>query len=69
MEEARGRIGEALRWNTAQFARDPDSRTIYANRGRLLMILGLPERVREYEAALIDADDARRARCSRGWTS
>ncbi len=60
MEEARGRIGEALRWNTAQFARDPDSRTIYANRGRLLMILGLPERAREnYEAALIDADDAR----------
>jgi lipoprotein NlpI len=50
-EESRGRVGEALKWNTAALTRSPDVQEIYAERGRWFLSLGLTERAREtYEA-------------------
>jgi TolB-like protein/DNA-binding winged helix-turn-helix (wHTH) protein/tetratricopeptide (TPR) repeat protein len=60
MEEARGRIIEALRWNAQEFAHDPDVRQTYATRGSLLVSLGLPELAREsFQAAMTAVGDAR----------
>jgi TolB-like protein/DNA-binding winged helix-turn-helix (wHTH) protein len=60
LEDARGRIGEALRWNTAELAHNPDAADVYAERGRLLMTLGLTDRAREsYEAAVVAVGDLR----------
>jgi TolB-like protein/DNA-binding winged helix-turn-helix (wHTH) protein/Tfp pilus assembly protein PilF len=58
LEESRGRIGEALKWNTEVLARNPDVTEVYAERGRLLVALGLPERARQsYETAALAAGD------------
>jgi transcriptional activator of cad operon len=52
-EEARGRIGEALKWNAAALARSPGVQEIYRQKGTWLLSLGLAERAREsYEAAM-----------------
>ena len=52
-EEARGRIGDALRWNAAALARSPGVPEIYAQRAEWQLSLGLPERAREtYEAGM-----------------
>ena len=59
MEEARGRLLEALRWNSAALARSADAEDVYAQRGFLLLSLGLPERAREsYEAAVVATGNA-----------
>ena len=52
-EEARGRIGEALKWNAAALARSSGDPEIFAQRGSWQLSLGLPERAQEtYEAAM-----------------
>jgi transcriptional activator of cad operon len=52
-EEARGHIGEALKWNAAALARSSDNQALHFERGRWLMILGLPQRARDsYTAAV-----------------
>jgi TolB-like protein/DNA-binding winged helix-turn-helix (wHTH) protein/Tfp pilus assembly protein PilF len=52
-EEARGRVGEALKWNAAAIERSPGVSETYAQRGRLLLSLDLSERAREtFEAAM-----------------
>ncbi len=52
LEEARGHIGEALNWNAAALARSPNVQKTYAEKGILLLSLGLAERAREtYETA------------------
>jgi len=54
LEEARGQLVEALRWNSAALARSADAQDVYAQRGRLLLSLGLPERAREsYDTAVV----------------
>jgi TolB-like protein/Tfp pilus assembly protein PilF len=54
LEDARGRLVEALRWNSAALARSADAQDIYAQRGRWLLSLGLPERAREsYDTAVV----------------
>jgi len=54
MEEARGRLVEALRWNSAALARSPDAEDVYSQRSHWLLSLGLPERAREsYETAIV----------------
>ena len=58
LEEARGHIAEALGWNAAALARSPNVPRIYAERGALLLSLGLAERAREaYETAGVTADN------------
>jgi transcriptional activator of cad operon len=53
LEEARGNLGEALSWNAAALARSTDVQRIYAERGILLLTLGLTERARKtYETAI-----------------
>jgi len=53
LEEARGRLVEALRWNSAALARSPDAEDVYAQRCNWLLSLGLPERAREsYDTAV-----------------
>ena len=44
MEDARGRLDEALRWNQAALALSPDSAENIAQRGSLLLYVGLPQR-------------------------
>jgi transcriptional activator of cad operon len=52
-EEARGRIGEALKWNAEALARSPGVPEIYAQRGRWLLSLGLTDLAwKTYEAAM-----------------
>ncbi len=52
-EEARGRVGEALKWNAEALARSPGVPEIFAQRGSWQLSLGLPERAQEtYEAAM-----------------
>jgi eukaryotic-like serine/threonine-protein kinase len=59
LEEARGRLGEALRWNNAALARSPDAQEVYAQRGLLLLSLGLTERAREsYDTAVVATGNA-----------
>jgi eukaryotic-like serine/threonine-protein kinase len=59
LEEARGQLVEALRWNSAALARSADAEDVYAQRGLLLLSLGLPERAREsYEAAVVATGNA-----------
>lgn len=59
LEEARGRLVEALRWNSAALARSADAEDVYSQRGLLLLSLGLPERAREsYEAAVVATGNA-----------
>jgi TolB-like protein/Tfp pilus assembly protein PilF len=59
MEEARGRLVEALRWNSAALARSADSQDVYAQRGRWLLSLGLPGRAREsYDTAVVATGNA-----------
>jgi TolB-like protein/Tfp pilus assembly protein PilF/predicted Ser/Thr protein kinase len=59
LEEARGRLGEALRWNSAALARSPDAEDVYAQRCHWLLSLGLPERAREsYDAAVVATGNA-----------
>jgi protein kinase/serine/threonine-protein kinase len=54
LEEARGRLVEALRWNTAALARSPDAEDVYAQRCNWLLSLGLPERAHEsYDTAVV----------------
>ena len=54
LEEARGRLVEALRWNSAALARSGDAQDVYAQRGRFLLSLGLPDRAREtFDRALV----------------
>jgi tetratricopeptide (TPR) repeat protein len=58
LEEARGRLVEALRWNSAAITRSADTQDVYAQRGNWLLYLGLPERAREtYDAAVIATGD------------
>ena len=58
LEEARGRLVEALRWNGAALARSPDAGDVYAQRGHWLLSLGLPQRAREsYDAAVVATGD------------
>src|SRR4029077_3291103 len=58
LEEARGRLVEALRWNSEALARSADTEEVYAQRGHLLLSLGLPERAREsYDAAVVATGD------------
>jgi TolB-like protein/DNA-binding winged helix-turn-helix (wHTH) protein len=53
LEEARGHISEALSWNAAALARSTDVQRLYAERGNLLLSLGLTERARNtYETAI-----------------
>jgi TolB-like protein/DNA-binding winged helix-turn-helix (wHTH) protein/Tfp pilus assembly protein PilF len=47
LEDARGRLDEALRWNQAALALSPDSVENLAQRGFLLLSAGLPERAAE----------------------
>jgi hypothetical protein len=57
-EERRGRLVEALRWNSAALARSADAQEVYAQRGQWLLSLGLPERAREsYDAAVVATGD------------
>ena len=59
LEEARGRLVEALRWNSTALAHSPDAQEVYAQRGALLLRLGLPERAREsYDTAVVAAGNA-----------
>jgi TolB-like protein/Tfp pilus assembly protein PilF len=59
LEEARGRLIEALRWNSAALARSPDAEDVYAQRCSWLLSLGLPERAREsYDTALVATGNA-----------
>jgi transcriptional activator of cad operon len=52
-EEARGRLAEALKWNAAALARSPDVPEFYAQRGHLLLSLGLTDLARKtYDAAM-----------------
>ncbi len=54
LEEARGRLAEALRWNSVALSRSADAQELYAQRGHWLLSLGLPERAREsYDAAVV----------------
>jgi tetratricopeptide (TPR) repeat protein len=47
LEEARGRIDEALKWNTVALKASPDEFELYDDRAKLLMTLGLAARARE----------------------
>jgi len=59
LEEARGRLVEALRWNSAALARSPDAEDVYAQRCNWLLRLGLPERAREsYDTAVVATGNA-----------
>lgn len=59
LEEARGQLIEALRWNSAALARSPDAEDVYAQRGHWLLSLGLPQRAREsYDAAVVATGNA-----------
>jgi TolB-like protein/Tfp pilus assembly protein PilF len=59
LEEARGRLVEALRWNSAALARSPDAEDVYAQRCNWLLGLGLPERAREsYDTAVVATGNA-----------
>ncbi len=59
LEEARGQLAEALRWNTAALARSPDTQDAYAQRGEWLLVLGLTQRAREtYDAAILATGDS-----------
>jgi TolB-like protein len=58
LEEARGRLVEALRWNSAGLSRSPDTQEVYTQRGHWLLSLGLPDRAREsYETAVVATGD------------
>ncbi|HTT01470.1 MAG TPA: winged helix-turn-helix domain-containing protein [Steroidobacteraceae bacterium] len=58
-EEARGRTGEALKWNAAALARSPDVQEVYAERARWFMSLSLIDRAREcFDKAWAVAGDA-----------
>jgi eukaryotic-like serine/threonine-protein kinase len=58
LEEARGRLVEALRWNSAALARSADTQELYTYRGHWLLSLGLPDRAREsYETAVVATGD------------
>jgi len=59
LEEARGRLADALRWNSAALARAPDTQELYSQRGQLLLSLSLPERAGEsYDAAVTATGNA-----------
>jgi TolB-like protein/Tfp pilus assembly protein PilF len=59
LEEARGRLVEALRWNSVALARSSDAQDVYAQRGNWLLSLGLPERAREsYDMAAVATGNA-----------
>jgi tetratricopeptide (TPR) repeat protein len=59
LEEARGRLVEALRWNSVTLARSADTQEVYSQRGQQLLSLGLPERAREsYDTAVIATGNA-----------
>jgi serine/threonine-protein kinase len=59
LEEARGRLVEALNWNSAALARSADAQAVYAQRVELLLGLGLAERAREsYDTAVVAAGTA-----------
>jgi eukaryotic-like serine/threonine-protein kinase len=59
LEEARGRLVEALRWNSAALARSADAQDMYAQRGHLLLKLGLAEQAREsYDTAAVATGNA-----------
>src|SRR5215469_6484886 len=59
LEEARGRLVEALRWNSEALARSADAQEVYAQRSALLLRLGLPERAREsYDTAVVATGNA-----------
>jgi eukaryotic-like serine/threonine-protein kinase len=58
LEEARGRLVEALRWNSTALSRSANAQDAYAWRGGLLLSLGLPEQAREsYNAAVVATGD------------
>ena len=58
LEEARGRLGEALKWSAAALEHSPDVEQIYAVRGYCLMSLGLIERARQaYETGVVATGD------------
>ncbi len=58
LEEARGRIREALKWNGSALTHSPDVQEIYAERGLFLLSLGLIERARDnYETATAAVGD------------
>ena len=53
LEEARGHISDALSWNAAALARSTDVQGLYAERGILLVGLGLMDQARKtYETAI-----------------
>jgi eukaryotic-like serine/threonine-protein kinase len=59
LEEARGQLVEALRWNDAALARSADAHEVYTQRGLLLLSLGLTERAREsYGRAVVATGNA-----------
>jgi len=47
LEEARGRIDEALKWNALALKASPDEFELYDDRANLLLTLGLPAKARE----------------------
>ncbi len=54
LEEARGQLVEALRWNSTALAHAADAQDVYAQRCELLFSLGLPQRARDcYDAAVV----------------
>jgi eukaryotic-like serine/threonine-protein kinase len=59
LEEARGRLIEALHWNSIALVRSTTAQELYAQRGGWLLTLGLPDRARAtYDAALLATGDA-----------
>jgi TolB-like protein len=59
LEEARGQLVEALRWNSTALARSPDAEDVYAQRCDWLLSLGLPERAREsHDTAVVATGNA-----------
>jgi TolB-like protein len=56
LEEARGRLVEALHWNDAALGRSADAQEVYTQRVSLLFSLGLTEQARaSYDAAMVAA--------------
>jgi TolB-like protein/tetratricopeptide (TPR) repeat protein/predicted Ser/Thr protein kinase len=67
LEEARGRLVEALRWNSAALERSADTQELYSQRGQQLLSLGLPERAGECYATAVMATGTANANPHLSW--
>jgi TolB-like protein len=68
LEEARGQLVAALRWNSAALERSADAPEVYLQRGHWLLSLGLPERAGEsYHAAVVAIGNASAANPALTW--